>query len=69
VLRQIGIRRASSVGASLGMLGYRPLAIRREVVERQVRAAFPELPPEEVRRIARESYANLGRTTAETAPR
>jgi KDO2-lipid IV(A) lauroyltransferase len=61
------MRPAGALGANLGMLGYRPLAIRREVVERQVRAAFPELPPEEVQRIARASYANLGRTTAETA--
>lgn len=67
VLRRMGMRSAGTVGANLGMLGYRPLAIRREVVERQVRAAFPSLPAEEVRRIARASYANLGRTTAETA--
>lgn len=67
LLRRIGMRPAGAVGANLGMLGYRPLAIRREVVERQVRAAFPELPPEEVQRIARASYANLGRTTTETA--
>ena len=67
VLRRMGMRSAGTVGANLGMLGYRPLAIRREVVERQVRAAFPTLPAEEVQRIARASYANLGRTTAETA--
>jgi KDO2-lipid IV(A) lauroyltransferase len=51
----------------LGTLGYRPLAIRREVVERQVRAALPELSTNEVRRVAKASYAHLGRTTAETA--
>ena len=67
VLRRIGMRPAGAVGASLGMLGYRPLSIRREVVERQLRAAFPKLPPEEVQRIARASYAHLGRTTTETA--
>lgn len=67
VLRGLGLRGASAVGASLGMLGYRPLAIRREVVERQVRAALPALPPEETRRIARASYASLGRTATETA--
>ena len=67
VLRGIGMRSAGTVGANLGMLGYPPFAIRREVVERQVRAAFPKLPTEEVHRIARASYANLGRTTAETA--
>jgi Kdo2-lipid IVA lauroyltransferase/acyltransferase len=67
LLRRIGMRPASAVGAGLGTLGYRPLAIRREVVERQVRAAFPDLLPDEVQRIARASYAHLGRTTTETA--
>ena len=67
VLRRMGMKPAGAVGASLGTLGYRPLGIRREVVERQVRAAFPTFPPDEVQRIARASYANLGRTTAETA--
>ena len=67
VLRRVGMGPAGAVGASLGTLGYRPLAIRREVVERQLRAAFPKLPPEEVQRIARASYAHLGRTTTETA--
>ena len=52
LLKRIGLRSASAVGAGLGNLGYRPLAIRREVVERQVRAAFPELSPNEVQRIA-----------------
>jgi KDO2-lipid IV(A) lauroyltransferase len=36
-------------------------------VERQVRAAFRELPDAEVRRIALASYANLGRTSLEAA--
>jgi KDO2-lipid IV(A) lauroyltransferase len=67
LLRRLGLRPASAVGAGLGTLGYRPLKIRREVVERQVRAALPELLPDEVQRIARASYANLGRTTTETA--
>jgi len=67
LLRRLGLRPASAVGAGLGTLGYRPLKIRREVVERQVRAALPDLLPDEVQRIARASYANLGRTTTETA--
>jgi Kdo2-lipid IVA lauroyltransferase/acyltransferase len=66
-LRRVGMGPAGAVGAGLGMLGYRPLSIRREVVERQLRAAFPTLPPDEIGRIARASYANLGRTTTETA--
>jgi Kdo2-lipid IVA lauroyltransferase/acyltransferase len=66
-LRAVSFRRAGEVGASIGTLGYRPLGIRRAVVERQVRAAFPGLAEPEVLRIARASYAHLGRTTIETA--
>jgi KDO2-lipid IV(A) lauroyltransferase len=66
-LRQVSFQRAGEIGARIGMLGYRPLGIRRAVVERQVRAAFPGLTEPEVLRIARASYAHLGRTTIETA--
>jgi KDO2-lipid IV(A) lauroyltransferase len=66
-LRSLGWRTASSLGARLGALGYAPFGIRREVVERQVAAAFPELPPSEVLRIARASYESLGRTFIETS--
>ena len=66
-LRAIGMRGAGAVGARIGRLGYRPFGIRRSVVERQIAAAFPELPPAEVRRIALASYAHLGRTSIETA--
>jgi Kdo2-lipid IVA lauroyltransferase/acyltransferase len=67
VLRRLGLRRAGSVGEWIGALGYAPLGIRRAVVERQVRAAFPGLAEGEVLRIARESYESLGRTSIETA--
>jgi KDO2-lipid IV(A) lauroyltransferase len=63
----LSVRRAGAVGAWIGSLGYRPLGIRRAVVERQVRAAFRDLPDAEVRRIALASYANLGRTSLEAA--
>jgi KDO2-lipid IV(A) lauroyltransferase len=66
-LDRLSIRRAGRVGEWLGALGYRPFGIRRAVVERQVRAALPELSHAEVHRIARESYENLGRTAIETA--
>ena len=62
-----GIRRAAKIGEWLGALGYRPFGIRRAVVERQVRAAFPELDDERVRGIAKASYESLGRTAIETA--
>lgn len=66
-LDQLGFGTAGRVGARIGALGYRPLGIRRTVVERQVRAAFPGLAEPQVLRIARASYEHLGRTTIETA--
>ena len=66
-LDRLDIRRAGAVGQWLGTLGYRPLGIRRAVVERQLRAAFPDLDDAGVARVARESYESLGRTTIETA--
>ena len=59
--------RAAAMGERLGALGYRPLRIRRDLVQRHVAAAFPGLEQREVRRIARASYEHLGRTTVETA--
>ncbi len=67
VLRGLGLHRASAVGARLGALGYRPLGIRRAVVERQLRAAFPDWPPDRVAAVARGAYESLGRTFIETA--
>ncbi len=59
--------RAAAVGATLGSLGYAPFKVRRDVVERQIAAAFPRWPKGEVLRVAREAYLHLGRVTVETA--
>ena len=64
---RLGFRRASTLGARLGALGYAPLGIRRHVVETQIAAAFPDWPRERVQRTAQAAYENLGRTTTETA--
>ncbi|MDQ2666167.1 MAG: lysophospholipid acyltransferase family protein [Gemmatimonadota bacterium] len=66
-LRRVSLRRAGNIGQWIGRLGYRPLAVRRDVVERQVRAAFPGLSEPDVVQIAIASYEHLGRTTIETA--
>ena len=66
-LRRLRWSRAGAIGEQLGALGYRPLGIRRTVAERQIAAAFPELPAAEVRRIALASFRHLGRTSIETA--
>ena len=57
--------RAGDLGARIGALGYRPLGIRRRVVERQIAAAFPGLDDAGVTRIARAAYEHLGRTSIE----
>lgn len=66
-LQRLPLGRAAAFGERLGALGYRPLGIRRGVVERQIAAAFPDIGPAEVQRIARGSYEHLGRTAIETA--
>ena len=66
-LGAVSLETAGRFGARLGALGYRPLGIRRFVVERQIAAAFPGLGHAEVARIARASYENLGRTSIEAA--
>ncbi len=66
VLKLAGFRGGGAIGERIGALGYRPLGIRRGVVERQIAAALG-VAPGEVKRIARAAYAHLGRTTIETA--
>ena len=66
-LRALPWRTALRVGETVGALGYRPLGVRRGVVERQIAAAFPDKPPAEVRRLARAAYEHLGRVAIETA--
>jgi len=66
-LDRLSWRRATAIGARLGRLGYAPLGIRRDVVERQVAAAFPEYDAERVRAVAKASFESLGRTVVEAA--
>jgi KDO2-lipid IV(A) lauroyltransferase len=66
-MRWLGIERAAAFGERLGAVGYRPLGIRRAVVERQLAVAFPELDPVDIERTARAAYAHLGRVAVEAA--
>ena len=66
-MERLSFRRAGSIGERIGQFGYRPLGIRRAVVERQLTAAFPDRNAAEIERLARAAYANLGRTSVETA--
>ena len=67
VLGSLDWRLAGTIGAQIGALGYRPLGIRRRVVERQIAAAFPGMTDSGVRRIARKAYEHLGRASIEAA--
>ena len=67
LLRRLSWARACALGERIGMLGYKPLGVRRRVVERQIAAAFPDLHPEGVRALSRKAYAHLGRSTVEIA--
>lgn len=66
-VERLSFSHAGSIGARIGGLGFAPLKIRRTVVERQLRSAFPERTADDIERIARASYAHLGRTSIETA--
>ncbi len=59
-------RTGSTIGAWLGVLGYR-LGIRSRVVETQIAFAFPEYDAARIRDVAIQSYENLGRTSIEAA--
>ena len=67
VLRLLGWRASSWVGGRIARFVYKPIGIRRGVVERQIAAAFPELSHDEVQSLAARSYESLGRTSIETA--
>ncbi|MCC6316149.1 MAG: lysophospholipid acyltransferase family protein [Gemmatimonadaceae bacterium] len=66
ILRLVPFDVARRIGEGLGTLGWR-LGIRRQVVDAQVAAAFPEFDRERHAAIARGSYANLGRVAIELA--
>jgi KDO2-lipid IV(A) lauroyltransferase len=65
VLERLRLDTARRIGAWLGRLGYSPLGIRRDVVERQLAGAFPGLGANDVQELARRSYSHLGRMAIE----
>jgi KDO2-lipid IV(A) lauroyltransferase len=67
VLGAMRWRRAVRAGAAIGRLAYEPFGVRRNVVESQIAAAFPEASEREVRSLARGAFEHLGRVTVETA--
>jgi KDO2-lipid IV(A) lauroyltransferase len=66
-MERLSFRHAGTIGERIGRLGFAPLGIRRDVVEKQLRSAFPEKHEGEIQRIARACYGHLGRTSIETA--
>lgn len=64
-LGKLDWKTACSLGERIGELGHSPLGIRRDVVEKQIAAAFPGRSNDDVQRIARASYRHLGRNAVE----
>lgn len=64
--RGLGPERSSDLGAALTRRAG-PLLPQHGIALRNVRAAFPDLPEDEVRRIVLGAWDNLGRTAAEYA--
>lgn len=59
--RVLGPRLSAALAAGLGRLVYRTLGIRRDVVEEQLRHAFPNRDEGWRRGVASDAYAHLGR--------
>ena len=58
---------ARKVGRWIGGLGYSPFGVRRQVVERQIAAAFPDRDPKSVESLVRDAYGHFGEVLIETA--
>ncbi len=67
VLQVLPLGVARAVGRWLGRLGYSPFGVRRNVVERQIAAAFPDADDRRVKTLVREAYAHFGEVLIETA--
>jgi KDO2-lipid IV(A) lauroyltransferase len=59
--RLLGVERSDRLAAALGRFASRRLGIRMDVVEEQLRRAFPDRDAAWVRATAEASYAHLGR--------
>lgn len=55
--------RAEALGGAIGSLGYRPLRVRRRLVEAHLRHAFPDADDAWIAHTALASYRHLGRET------
>lgn len=66
-LSTMPLESARRIGERIGRLGYWPLGIRKRVVTRQIAAAFPGLGDDQVRTLAKQAYAHLGRVSVEAA--
>jgi len=56
---------AVRLGGAVGRWMFSPFGVRRKVCMKNLEVAFPDMPLEERRDVAKRSYANLGRTMAE----
>jgi KDO2-lipid IV(A) lauroyltransferase len=62
----IGDRASAAFGEALGKIGYFPLRFRHEIVQKNLRLAFPEKDDAWIRATMRAAYAHLGREALAT---
>ena len=67
LLGMVKFRDARAMGRSLGRMALSPFGVRRNVVERQIAAAFPNASDEEVQAMVRNAYSHFGQVVIETA--
>lgn len=65
LVRSLNRTHTSSLARIFGDIGYYLLKIRRTLVETNLSLTFPDKPPEEIRRIARQVYRNLAENAIE----
>jgi KDO2-lipid IV(A) lauroyltransferase len=58
---------ARAIGRSLGRTALSPFGVRRNVVQRQIAAAFPDASEGEIQALVREAYSHFGEAVIETA--
>lgn len=67
LLGMVKFRDARAMGRSLGRMALSPFGVRRNVVERQIAAAFPNAGNDEVQALVRDAYSHFGQVVIETA--
>lgn len=67
MLGAVPLNVARKMGRWIGTLGHTPFGVRRNVVERQIAAAFPDASAQQVDAMVHDAYGHFGEVIIETA--